>query len=248
MTLRTLPHDMFFYVLKGRGEAEVAGRRHRLHSGICLHFRRGDFHEASHDPNFPLQVLVLHYSARIHHSLPLAEMMGFPDAFDFREDDWAKTLLWEASRLCTLMPLGWKPALDAITLSFLYRVINQHGDRCNPVHGRRLSDLSRVSKAMRLMREELHDPQSVEKYATLSHMSPPHFRRVFRRAIGLSPNEYLRQSRLQHAAYLLRHTRKTIEEISSQVGYREAAFFAKTFKSCMGMPPGAYRKKADFMD
>jgi len=52
---------------------------------------------------------------------------------------------------------------------------------------------------------------------------------------------------MQKAAIFLRGTHQTIETIAGLVGYQEPAFFSKTFKAVMGLPPGAYRKQIDVL-
>lgn len=248
MAPRKLPHDMFFFVLKGRGEALIAGRKHSFHKGDCLHFRRGEIHEAKRDPAVPFHVLVLHYSAIVKFSLTLPEIMGFPDIFDFKKDSFAQGLLWETCRQSTLITDGWPQAMDALALTFLNRILIEYGNLLRPVNAERLSDIARLYTVTKSMREQIARGQSLDDYAELASMSPSHFRRIFRRTMGISPNQYMRQLRLERAAYLLRNTSDTIESIAYQVGYGEPAFFARTFKAQMGLAPGGYRKKTDLMD
>jgi len=248
MLPRCRPHDILFFVIKGHGKGIIENRVHQLQPGFCLSFRRGQWHEVRHDPKRPLHVLVVHYTALLDFSLTLPEVAGFPDLFDLKGDPLAQGLLWETCRLGALKPIDWQRAWNASALSFLYRMIYQHGSAFEPGQPERLSDLARLSPAIQLMRESFASPLSVADFARRASLSAAQFRRIFRRMTGMPPNHFLRKLRLEQAAHLLRSTCETIESISARVGYSESAFFAKTFKAEMGIAPGAYRRKRDMMD
>ncbi len=248
MRLRQMPNDMFFFIIRGKGRARVGNRFHPLRAGTCLHARSGVPHEIQHDPEDPLHVLVIHYTALLDFALPVPDVLGFSDVFDFENDALARDLLWEICRQHALAPPGWQSGANATALAFLFRLVHQHGGVFHPLRLQRLSDLARISPVIRLMRESLAAPLSMEDYAMRASLSAPQFRRIFQRATGIAPNTYRRRLRLERAAFLLRHTMETIESISQEVGYTEPAFFAKTFKEEMGAAPGAYRKMRDLMD
>src|SRR4051812_3463500 len=74
---RRVADDMFFYVLGGRGTMDVAGRRARFAAGDLLHWRRGVEHAATTDPDDPIRVISLHYTAAIDGAVHLPELFGF---------------------------------------------------------------------------------------------------------------------------------------------------------------------------
>lgn len=65
----------------------------------------------------------------------------------------------------------------------------------------------------------------------------------FKALSGISPNEYLVNCRLRHAAYLLK-TRPDLQiaEISYQVGFGSPRYFTKCFKAMYMISPMEYRK------
>ena len=58
----------------------------------------------------------------------------------------------------------------------------------------------------------------------------------------MSPQEYLMQTRMQHACDLLRKTELPVHVISSSVGYENALTFSKIFKQKKGVSPLDYRR------
>jgi transcriptional regulator GlxA family with amidase domain len=69
------------------------------------------------------------------------------------------------------------------------------------------------------------------------------FKRRFTAATGLSPIAYVQRLRIEDAKRRLERTEASVDDISWQVGYEEAAFFRRLFKRVTGMAPGAYRRR-----
>ena len=92
------------------------------------------------------------------------------------------------------------------------------------------------------MNEHYDRDISLEELATLCHISPQHFCRVFRLETGMRPMEYLTQKRMLEAKVLLCNTNQSIADIGRQTGYEDPTYFGMVFKKCEGMSPSQYRK------
>ena len=79
--------------------------------------------------------------------------------------------------------------------------------------------------------------------AKLCKMSASNLRRLFKEYTGLSPKEYINNTRMAYAEYLLTNTNMTVLKISNEVGYSEVSGFNRIFKLTFGMSPSNYRKK-----
>lgn len=66
---------------------------------------------------------------------------------------------------------------------------------------------------------------------------------IFKNKMGISPQEYLIQCKLKHAAMFLTETDNPIQEISRQIGYDNPLTFSKTFKNFYGVSPKFYRQQ-----
>ena len=66
---------------------------------------------------------------------------------------------------------------------------------------------------------------------------------LFKAKMGVSPQEYLMQCKLNQARKLLDETDNPIQEISRQIGYDNPLTFSKTFKSFYGVSPREYRQQ-----
>ena len=68
-----------------------------------------------------------------------------------------------------------------------------------------------------------------------------HFRKVFKSATGLSPNEYRIRRRMERARMLLQQ-KNSIKSVAAELGYPNAYAFATQFKRAVGIAPGQYMK------
>ncbi len=67
--------------------------------------------------------------------------------------------------------------------------------------------------------------------------------RRFKKATGLTPNNYVQELRIEKARGLLERTRHPVTEIGWQVGYSDASAFSRLFKDVTGISAGDYRKR-----
>ncbi len=99
----------------------------------------------------------------------------------------------------------------------------------------------RIRTALGLIHENLSRPLSVEWLAAEAHMSVSHFRAVFRRMTGFSPQAYVTLSKLNYACSLLRQTDRSVREVGEAAGYADPQYFSRIFSRHFGVSPGGYR-------
>ena len=87
------------------------------------------------------------------------------------------------------------------------------------------------------------DEITAEKLARLARLSVPHFNRLFRKILRLSPMDYVLSLRVQEAQRLLSTTQCTLSEIATATGFYDQSHFTKRFRKITGMTPLEYRKK-----
>lgn len=76
-----------------------------------------------------------------------------------------------------------------------------------------------------------------------SGLSARAFTRRFRRATGASPIGYVQRVRIEEAKRRLERTDASIDDISWEVGYEDAAAFRRLFKRIAHVTPREYRRK-----
>lgn len=82
----------------------------------------------------------------------------------------------------------------------------------------------------------------LEEICRLLGMSKFHFLRLFKKAVGVPPAQYLLNRRLEKTALLLRHTNLDLEAIARRTGFSSHNYLCKTFKDRFSITPNKYRK------
>ena len=85
---------------------------------------------------------------------------------------------------------------------------------------------------------------TLEKLASLVHVSPEHLRRLCRAALGRSPMQHVIWLRMRKAAELLATTELKIDSVAKEVGYQNPFVFSNTFKKWIGWRPSEHRARA----
>jgi AraC family transcriptional regulator len=98
----------------------------------------------------------------------------------------------------------------------------------------------RIEGLMSTALDEATSP-SLAKMAETAGLSVTHFARAFRRHIGDTPHSYLVRRRMDRAVSLLRGGKLPVAEVADKVGFSTTAHFVATFRTTMGVTPGALR-------
>ena len=106
-----------------------------------------------------------------------------------------------------------------------------------PLHDRdgKIIGLASVSRDLRAPRE------GDAELAAIAKLTPTQLERRMRRVFQLSTTQFVRKSRIENAARLLRDTRMAIAEVALECGYGDQTALTRQFRSTVGMPPAAYR-------
>ncbi|WP_333769404.1 AraC family transcriptional regulator [Streptomyces sp. IBSBF 2435] len=99
----------------------------------------------------------------------------------------------------------------------------------------------RLTELVSLLDAHPGRPWTVEGMARVAHLSRSSLGERFRRELGRSPAQVLREVRMRHARELLAGTNRPVEQIAFTVGYGSAAAFSRAFSADHGSSPQAWR-------
>ena len=85
---------------------------------------------------------------------------------------------------------------------------------------------------------------SLDALATMVHLSPSYFSKLFKREMGENLSTYILNTRVERAKFLLRTTDKKAYEIAEAVGIYDPVYFSKIFKKSTGLKPKEYRERS----
>jgi len=104
-------------------------------------------------------------------------------------------------------------------------------------------ELRRVAEAARAI-EAASDDETLDlaALARVARLSKFHFLRVFRRAVGATPHQYLTSIRLRRAAARLAGTAESVTAIAFDSGFADLSTFNARFRAAFGKTPSQYRR------
>lgn len=143
-----------------------------------------------------------------------------------------------AGRLFTQMiNAGDEPAKEWIVGGLLYQLFALLAE----VQGRPCADQSYLTRAVSYIEANYAQNLQVADIADMLGLNRSYFCRVFKRQMGMSPQEYIVSYRLEQAEKLLTTTKLSQKEIALQVGYPDVYALSRMFKRRYGIAPGKFR-------
>lgn len=223
-------HDMweFVYYIYGTGTINVGNNEIGFEPGlmICLP------PNISHCENSVSGYRNYHFSVRCFD--------GFGTQIPVFSDNESKDCLnifTQIYREYHLKQNNWRNITESLlTVLYNYMVAWSNIIRQNPL----------VEKFCNLLVSNISNPNfSIEETLSGIHLSPDHFRKLFKKETGMTPLEYLIQKRIDYARELLslqKINRYKIKEVAILCGFDDQYYFSRLFKKVTGFSPAEYRK------
>ncbi|MBP1992071.1 response regulator [Paenibacillus eucommiae] len=103
---------------------------------------------------------------------------------------------------------------------------------------------SKIRSIQQYIDAHLHEDLTLDAMAEKMHFNKMYLSDLFKQAVGITYTQYVTEARVAHARRLLTQSTLSIQEISEQVGFNDAAYFIKTFRKYTGQPPLKFRKQS----
>lgn len=106
-----------------------------------------------------------------------------------------------------------------------------------------------VLAAVEMIRKEIENVDfNINTIANALYLTPAYFSRVFKRKMGMTCIDFIKNYRINLAKELLQNTDLSIQQISEKAGYATVYYFSQQFKQVTGESPGSFRKKRQKFD
>jgi AraC family transcriptional regulator len=154
----------------------------------------------------------------------------------------------ESLLLAMLQEIGSKPVsglyLDTLFEALLVRLIRSHSTvgEVNVAARQPLAPF-RLRRVQEYVDANITADIDLQMLAATAGLSRFHFCRVFQRATGQTPHEYVTQRRIEQAKRLMCETCGSLQEIAVQTGFSSPGQFSTAFRRLTGMSPSAWRNQ-----
>jgi transcriptional regulator GlxA family with amidase domain len=101
----------------------------------------------------------------------------------------------------------------------------------------------RLQSVLRYIEGHIDGDLSRTRLAYILSLSPSRFYAVFEAALGVGPNAYVQQRRMERAQQLLITTSLSVSEVGRACGYEDQFVFSRIFKKLFGLSPLQYRRQ-----
>lgn len=103
-------------------------------------------------------------------------------------------------------------------------------------------EMPRLKRAIDFMDSAFLSNPPLDRVARQSNMAANSFHRLFKKAMGFTPFQYMEKKRLDEARRLLGGGRLSIKEVAGLSGYENPLYFSRVFRNHFGSPPSAFRR------
>ena len=233
-------HYLFHYVIAGKGMLQANGQEYPITAGHGFLVVPGQITTYRADEQDPWEYTWLEFDGlRAHESLNLAGISGSQPIYTARSAR-AGQLLQDAMLYIVNHSDASPIHLIAHGFLFLDQLVQSSANR-QEGRERRLRDFY-IKEALVFIDQNYQRDISIEEIAAVCGLNRSYFGKVFRDAVGESPQAYLLHYRMARAAQLLKETRLSIGEIAQQVSYANQLHFSRAFKTVHGVSPREYRQ------
>ena len=101
----------------------------------------------------------------------------------------------------------------------------------------RKNNLTRLNQVLCYIEEHFGERISNKELADMIYLSEDRFGHLFRKNIGVSPQQYISQLRIEKARQLIQANEHTITEIARMVGFQDYNHFGRQFRRFYGCTP-----------
>lgn len=127
---------------------------------------------------------------------------------------------------------------DALSLALLDAITQQATVKCDSAGGAP----AWLARAREQLDDSLGGDVRLADVARTAGVHRVHLARAFRQHLGLTPADYLRRRRLEHARVLLRQTSRPLSDIALACGFSDQPHFTHAFRRAFAHTPSVYRR------
>jgi AraC family transcriptional regulator len=146
---------------------------------------------------------------------------------------------------CSVCGAAGRMLVEASALALAARLAHSYAEpasvRPQRARSHRLDEI-RLRRVLDYIAQHLDEHITVAQLAGVACLSPSHFARMFKAAVGMAPHRYVSHQRLEIAMVLLAAGQRSLSDIALSCQFSSQASFNRAFRRATGVTPGEYRR------
>ncbi len=134
-------------------------------------------------------------------------------------------------------------SLTTLALAEVFAVLRNRSASPRPSGVRTSLSPQRLQSVTQFIEANLGRDLPIAEIAGVVGLSPFHFSRCFKAAVGISPGAFLRRRRIERASMLRVDTDRDIAQLAYSCGFSSQSHFTGAFRRETGESPGRYRRR-----
>lgn len=243
-------HYLFHYIISGTGTLmadDSSGRTQTYHikSGQGFLLFPGQIAAHSSDENLPWEYTWLEFDGlRVREMLEIAGLSKDSPIYRASSKDLRMNMLNEMLYIAEHADESPFHLIGHLYLFLDY--LTKSSNTMKMKQGGRQKDFY-IKEALSFVEQNFQNDISVEDIAACCGLNRSYFGKIFRDAMGKSPQEFLMNYRMAKASELLKLTQLSIGDIGNAVGYPNQLHFSRAFKNIYGISPRNWRNQNRIM-
>lgn len=232
---------LIHYVIKGRGIFKTDGKIYRLKEGDAFLIIPGTLIYYEADARDPWTYTWIGFQgAKVGQYLGRTSLLDHP-VFHYGRDDRIR-LCHEKMYEANQFPHNKDLLMTSILYEYLFMLTQKFPRENLSVQERKETY---VEEALKYIEANHSRRINVNDIADSLSIDRSYLFRLFKNTTGISLKNYLLNYRIKTASDLLAHTDHPISVVARSVGYEDALYFSRLFRSKKGMTPTQYRAAAE---
>lgn len=239
------------YVLSGKGVYYIEDKKIPVEAGDFLIINNIERHRVQYERETPLYETVLHFDAAIlqtfiHDGCNLFDYNGaiFHNKLELNDENREQLI----SILDTVVEefREKKDYYELCIISQLTYFISLALRYCDvhlltaPESDSRSSNIARLENILKYLSAHLDQETTLKSVAKRFFLNPTYFSEYFKKMMGVTFTEYMRELRISRAVQLLEQDNMRIVDIAFACGFSSTSAFYEAFSRVHGIPPQKY--------
>lgn len=238
-------HYLFHYVISGTGELkadDTSGNTHtyQIKSGQGFMIFPDQVTTYTADHNLPWEYAWLEFDGlRVKETLEICGLSRNSPVYHAHSKDLREQMMNE---MLYIVQHKNESPLHLVGHLYLFMDFLTRSSVSMPLQkGTKLQDFY-LKESIAFIEQNFQNDISVEDIAAFCGLNRSYFGKIFKKAVGKTPQEFLLSYRMIKATELLKLTQLSIGDISNAVGYTDQLHFSRAFKRVYGVSPREWRK------